>query len=202
MPTKKKSVSAEHPFVGKKAPDFTASAVMPNNEIDDKFNLHFYLNNTCKDAMNITDFVRSIEFTNEMFERTGRIGYIEGISAAIIENLQKLKREQYPFHCTDAKRDVIYIKDNDVWEKDENNKIITWSINRVGDKNLYQNLAWRQAHPDCEINNTESNLAFTEIMVKAFNGKSAEEAAKNNKVIVKNIVRVITIDKKNAMMSS
>jgi hypothetical protein len=93
-----------------------------NNTTNQQFNLQFFLNETCKDAMNIMDFVNSMKLTLEDFETTGRLGFVDGISRIFIKELKKLNTEKLPIHCTDLKRETVYIKDNNIWEKDNEDK--------------------------------------------------------------------------------
>jgi hypothetical protein len=105
------------------------------NSHNKAFNLQFFLNETCKDAMNITDFVESIQLQLSDLEKVGEIGYVEGISNIIVKNLNALDVTQRPLHCTDKKRETIYIKDEDKWEKDEEKNKIRKAIKKVATKN-------------------------------------------------------------------
>jgi hypothetical protein len=105
------------------------------NSHNKAFNLNFFLNETCKDAMNIMDFVDSIKIQLSDLERVGEVGYVEGISNIIVKNLNELDVTQRPVHCTDKKRETMYIKDEDKWEKDEENSKIKKAIRRVASKN-------------------------------------------------------------------
>jgi len=105
------------------------------NSHNKAFNLNFFLNETCKDAMNIMDFVDSIKLQLSDLEKVGELGYVEGISNIIVKNLNELDVTQRPVHCTDKKRETMYIKDEDKWEKDESNSKIKKAIKRVASKN-------------------------------------------------------------------
>ena len=106
------------------------------NSHNKAFNLNFFLNETCKDAMNIMDFVESIKFQLSDLESVGEKGYIEGMSNIIIKNLKDLDVTQRPVHCTDKKRETIYVKDEDKWEKDDDNKKMHKMVRKVQDKNF------------------------------------------------------------------
>jgi hypothetical protein len=105
------------------------------NSHNKSFNLQFFLNETCKDAMNIMDFVNSIQLQLSDLERVGELGYVEGISNIIVKNLKELDITLRPFHCTDKKREIIYIKDENKWEKDENKKKMHKLIQKIATKN-------------------------------------------------------------------
>jgi hypothetical protein len=85
-----------------------------SHNTNNQFNLQFFLNETCKDAMNIVDFVNSLQLTIDDFETTGKLGFVDGISRIFIKELKKLETEKLPIHCTDFKRETVYIKDNNI----------------------------------------------------------------------------------------
>ena len=105
------------------------------NTTNNAFNLNFFLNETCKDAMNITDFVSNIKMELNDLETTGRIGYVEGISNIIVKNLNNLEQHMRPLHCSDLKREILYIKDNNEWTKETNEKpILTKAIKTIANE--------------------------------------------------------------------
>ena len=170
------------------------SMVNSNNK---NFNLQFFLNETCKDAMNIADFVNSLTLTIEDFEATGRLGYIDGISRIIINGLKGLTTEKLPLHCTDLKRETIYIKDNDVWEKENQDKQrVKWAIDNVATKNLQKYKDWKELYPDCEINNTPANHKSVEILLSALGGVGKQQEDKYREKIMKNVFKEVVLDKK------
>jgi len=109
---------------------------MHTNSHNKAFNLNFFLNETCKDAMNIGDFVDSLNLQLSDLEKVGEVGYIEGITNIIVKNLKELDITKRPVHCTDKKRETIYIKDNNIWEKDEDKSQMHKLIKRVTSKNV------------------------------------------------------------------
>ena len=119
------------------------------NSHNKAFNLQFFLNETCKDAMNIMDFVESIQLQLSDLENVGELGYVEGISNIIVKNLKELGVTQRPVHCTDKKRETIYIKDENKWEKDDEKNKIRKMIKRVASKNQRLLLKFKELHPDC-----------------------------------------------------
>ena len=169
------------------------SMVNSNNQ----FNLNFFLNETCKNAMNIQDFINSIKLTTQDFETTGRIGFVDGISRIFINELKRLEVERRPVHCTDVKRETVYVKDNDTWEKEnQEKKKLKWAINSIAQLNLNQVQQWQQEYPECRENNTTANTKFTEMAMIALGGFGDEEETKFRDKIMKNVMREIILDKK------
>jgi hypothetical protein len=165
--------------------------------IDNKtFNLQFFLNETCKDAMNITDFVSSIKLSLEDLENTGRQGYIQGISNIIIKNLNNLEQQLRPLHCSDFKREVLYIKDNNEWTKDSENKpILTKAIKTIANENIKQINKWVHHHPDCVKSDSNKNDLYLKIVSNSMNGLTKEEGDKNINKIISNVAKNVIIDK-------
>jgi len=166
------------------------------NTTNNSFNLNFFLNETCKDAMNIVDFVNSMQLTIEDFETTGKLGFVDGISRIFIKELKGMDVEKRPVHCTDAKRETVYIKDNNAWEKENNEKKkFKWVINRIAQLNLNKIKEWQQRYPECVINNTKENERFTELALVALGGRGAEEEEKYREKIMKNVLKEVVINK-------
>jgi len=170
-----------------------------NNHSNNKtFNLQFFLNETCKDAMNITDFIDSIKLQLSDLERVGEIGYIEGISNIITNKLSLLDVTQRPIHCTDKKREVLYVKDDDKWEKeDEDKKQIRKLIKKVSNKNISLIPEWKKQNPDCIKYNSKKSDICNQIIIEAMGGKGDNDKVKEDKII-KNISKNVTIDKENS----
>jgi len=168
-----------------------------HNTTNNAFNLNFFLNETCKDAMNITDFVSSIKLNLEDLENTGRKGYIEGISKIIIKNLNNLEQCFRPLHCSDFKREVIYIKDNDKWEKEtSDNPILTKAIKTIANENIKQILNWKEKYPDCTNSTSKKNDLYLKIVSNSMSGLTKEESDKNLNKIITNVAKQTLINKK------
>jgi|688.fasta_scaffold127229_2 hypothetical protein len=168
-----------------------------NNTITNNktFNLQFFLNETCKDAMNIMDFVDSIKLQLTDLENVGKLGYVEGISSIITSNLKALDVTQRPIHCADKKREVLYIKDEDKWEKeDEEKKKIKKVINRVVSKNQRLLPKFKEAHPDCTTAASKYSDQYNKLIIEAMGGRGDNDVEKEAKII-RNITTVTTIDK-------
>jgi hypothetical protein len=167
-----------------------------NNTTNKTFNLNLYLNETCKNAMNITDFVSSINLNLEDLEHTGRQGYIEGITNIIIKNLILLEQWFRPIHCSDLKREVLYIKENDKWEKETIDKpILTKAIKTIANKNIKQIDDWREKYPDCTNSSSRKNDMYLKIVRNSMSGGTKEECDKNITKIISNVAKQTIIDK-------
>ena len=165
------------------------------NSHNKSFNLQFFLNETCKDAMNIMDFVDSIQLQLSDLEKIGEIGYVEGISKIITSNLKALDVEKRPIHCTDKKREVLYIKDENKWEKeDEDKKKLRKAIKRVAGKNQRLLPKFKEAHPDCIKAASKFSDQYNKMIIESMGGSGDNDLEKEDKII-RNITKVTTIDK-------
>jgi hypothetical protein len=166
-----------------------------NNNNNKTFNLQFFLNETCKDAMNIMDFVDSIKLQLSDLEKVGEIGYTQGLSNIITTNLKALDVTQRPVHCTDKKRETMYIKDEDKWEKeDEENTRLRKAIRQVATKNIKLLPKFREKHPD--YNNSSSKISdnYDKMVLEAMGGDGDNDKEKEEKII-HNISKCVVIDK-------
>ena len=168
-----------------------------NNHFNNKtFNLQFFLNETCKNAMNITDFIDSIKIQLSDLERIGEIGYIEGISNIITNNLKALDITERPIHCTDKKRDVLYVKQDDKWEKEDKDKPhLRKLIKNVTNKNISLIPQWKKQNPECTKSYSKKSDICNKIIIEAMGGKGNESNIEKEDKIIKNISKNVTIDK-------
>jgi hypothetical protein len=165
------------------------------NSHNKTFNLQVFLNETCKDAMNISDFIESVKLQVSDLENVGKVGYIEGISNIIIKNLQALEVEKRPVHCADQKREVMYVKEDNVWEKeDETNNKLRKAIRKIAHKNICMFKAYREKYPDCEEYDSKKNSQYNTIIYEAMGGKGDNDYEKDTKII-KKIAKVVGIEK-------
>jgi len=165
------------------------------NSHNKTFNLQVFLNETCKDAMNISDFVESVQLQVSDLENVGKVGYIEGISNIIIKNLNALDVNKRPVHCADQKREVMYVKEDNVWEKeDEANKKLRKAIRKIAHKNICMFKAYREKYPDCEEYDSKKNSQYNIIIYESMGGKGDNDYEKDTKII-KKIAKVVGIDK-------
>ena len=165
-----------------------------NNTINttNNFNLNLFLNETCKDALNLTDFINSLQVQLKDLEYTTENGHVKGITHIFQNALNNMEVTKRPMHCTDLKREVLYIKDNDEWRKDEEKEQIKNAVDKVVNKNLGNAGKWLNKYPNhC---NTESRDFDNYIKMTANSLGTGEEMEQNK--IVKNIMKEVIIDKK------
>jgi hypothetical protein len=166
-----------------------------NNSYNKTFNLQLFLNETCKDAINLTDFVNQIQVSINDLEETGRLGYAEGISKVVINNLKDIDSTKRPIHCSDIKRETLYIKDDNKWEKDDNKSILTKAIKSIANKNIKKISEWQKLYPDYSDPDSKQNDKYMQIVVNSMSGSTKEESDKNYDKIVKNVIKETIIDK-------
>lgn len=155
------------------------------------FNIQYFLNEQCKDALNLTDFINSLQVQLEDLEYTTDNGHVKGITNIFQNALNKLSVEQRPMHCTDLKRDVLYIKDNDEWKKDEDKGMMKSAVNKVVDKNLSNSEKWLDKHPDVFTPGSRDSNRYIKMTE---NSLGTGEEKETNKVM-KNIMKEVLVDK-------
>lgn len=167
------------------------------NSNNKSFNLNLFLNETCKEAINISDFVDSIKISMDDLENTGRRGYIDGITNIITKNLNGLEEHRRPLHCSDLKREVLYIKDNDRWEKETDERpILINAIKNIANKNIRYIKQWKDKYPDCTDADSKKNNMYLKIVSNSMNGLTEEESKRNINKIISNVAKEIVINKK------
>jgi hypothetical protein len=169
-----------------------------NNTINsnNKFSINVFLNETCKDALNLTDFVNQINLSISDLEETGKLGYAEGISQVFINNLNGIDYTKRPIHCSDSKREILYIKDDDQWVKESDSKDkLTNAIKIVANKNIKQIPKWQKANPKYNDPQSKQNDKYMKMLCEVMSGSSKEEQQRNYNKIIKNITKEVVIDK-------
>ena len=167
-----------------------------NNTTNNRFNLNVYLNETCKDAINLNDFIQSIELTVNDFIKTGEVGYVRGISDIMLERIRDMHPHVRPIHCTDLKREIVYVKDSDVWAKeDETKKHLRKAVRIVANKNKAQVHPWIAENPKYDILDTPECDKFFEYSKASLGGYGKEEDEKFENKIINNILKETVIDK-------
>jgi hypothetical protein len=173
----------------------THNTTTHTNSHNKAFNLNFFLNETCKNAMNIMDFAESIQLQLSDLEAIGELGYVEGISNIIVKNLKALDVTERPIHCADKKREVIYIKDEDKWEKeDEDKKKLRKVINKVACKNQRLLPKFKELHPGCNYSESKYSDQYSKLVIEAMGGNGNNDDEKAEKII-RNIAKEVVIDK-------
>jgi DNA-binding Xre family transcriptional regulator len=168
-----------------------------NNSNNKTFNLQFFLNEECKDALNISEFVSSIKVDLEDLETTGRLGYVEGVSRIINKNLNDLDQTKRPIHCSDVKREVLYIKSDDQWikENETNKPVFTKAIKQIANENIKQISEWRKKYPDCTDSDSRKNDLYLNIVSNAMSGTTSEEQITNYEKIITKVAKEVVIEK-------
>jgi len=167
-----------------------------NNSHNKTFNLQFFLNETCKDAINITDFVNSIDLQISDLEETGQIGYVEGISKVVIKNLNNLDTNKRPIHCSDLKREVLYIKDDNQWTKENENKDkMKNAIKQIAHKNIKQIPEWVKMHPTCLQADSKQNDKYLKMVSNCMSGGTSNEQNTNINKIISKVAKEVIIEK-------
>ena len=166
------------------------------NNNNQKFNLNFFLNEQCKDAINMSDFLENMELNLEDLSETGRLGYVGGISRILVNKLQELDIYKRPMHCTDMKRETLYIKENDEWEKQVNSKEkIKTIINKVANENRKNLPQWRDEHPESQVFDTPENIEYMNICNVSLGGFGEDENRQYRDKILRSVVKEIMINK-------
>jgi hypothetical protein len=167
----------------------TNNTTTHTNSHNKAFNLNFFLNETCKNAMNITDFVDSIKLQLSDLMEVGEIGYVEGMSKIIVKNLNNLDETVRPIHCTDKKRETMYIKDEGQWEKEDDNKTkLKKAINRVANKNIKLLPQFREKYPEYKNSSSKISDVHDKLVVEVM-----ETDDNKKEKIIKNISKATTI---------
>jgi hypothetical protein len=165
------------------------------NSNNKTFNLNVFLNEQCKDAMNIMDFVDSLKIQLSDLENVGKLGFVEGITNIIIKNLKALDIHKRPVHCSDTKREVMYVKDSNRWEKEneEKNKLRK-AIKHIAHKNSKMLPEFKAKYPDCIYSDSKKSDQYNKIIIEAMGGNGDHDDLKENKII-KNIAKEVIINK-------
>lgn len=167
-----------------------------NNVIHNKFNLNIFLNEKCKDALNINDFIHSIQLKLTDLELVAKVGYTEGISKIFVKELKDLDVYKRPIHCSDIKRETLYIKDEDQWTKeDEEKRKLKQAIHHITYKNIQNISNWVDENPSCKDSASKKNDEYMKLISNCMSGNSNEEQLNNINKIISNVAKEVVIDK-------
>ena len=157
-----------------------------------QYSMNFFLNEKCKDAMNMKDFVNSIQLNLTDLENVGRLGYVEGMSNILIDNLQKTDVYKRPVHCSDVKRETLYVKDNDEWEREgpDHQKMVN-AVLAVEQKNVALVGEWAKANPRCMNSSSRENERYMKLSRTATDGEKEGNIAK----VIRNVAKNVAIEK-------
>ena len=165
------------------------------NNNNQKFNLNFFLNTTCKDAMNMSEFIENIDINFEDIENIGRNGYVSGMTDMILSRIKELDVTKRPLHCTDLKRETMYIKDNDEWSKDTpDNKRLHKMISIVAKRNYATIPLWREKYPECQ-NWNDPKYEFCVDMMRNILGDIGEQQTRLDNKIIRKLSQHLVVNK-------
>jgi hypothetical protein len=163
------------------------------NTNNSQLNLNLFLNEKCKNALNFTEFIENIQVTYDDLENNVKMGFVDGMTKIIVDNLKQLEISNRPIHCTDVKRETIYVKEEDQWEKDNSKEVLQKGIQEITRKNMCQLTEWREDNPeydDIETEMGEKSIVLQQSLMAG--GKRDEFYPK----IIKNIAKETVLDKK------
>ena len=165
------------------------------NSHNKTFNLNFFLNDTCKNAMNIMDFVNNLQLQMNDLEKMGEVGYVNGISEIIIKNLKDMDITERPIHCTDKKREVLYVKDEDKWDKELNgNPKVRHAIKHIAHKNSKLLNEFKEKYPDYNNSSSKVSDRYNHLLIESMGGKGDNDVEKENKII-RNVTKEVIVEK-------
>jgi hypothetical protein len=162
-----------------------------NNNNNNTFNLQLFLNEKCKDAMNITEFASSINLKESDLDKFGKVGYVEGMSKLFIDTLKETDIFKRPIHCSDARRETLYVKDADKWEREgPENATITNAVRVVEHKNIVLVNEWAKQNPRCEDSTTAENAQYISMSRAVLDGDD-----RNIAKVIKRVAKAVVIEK-------
>jgi len=168
-----------------------------NNTMNNQFNLNVFLNEDCKDALNIADFINSLKLSVNDLEQTGKLGFTQGITRIFVQALKQLDVNMRPLHCTDIKRETVYIKDQDTWEKEDAEKTkLRNVVKQLARKNLKILPEWQAENPEFRYLDTPENKQFMQISLSSLGSEFDDEQEKMDEKIIRNVLKEVVLDKK------
>ena len=181
----------------------TTNNITNNNTLNNNFNLQFFLNEQCKNAMNISEFLNTIDVEIEDVANVGKLGYVEGISRIFMKALQDLDIYERPIHCSDLKREVMYVKDNGIWEKEGEDKLsMKKAVQIISHRNVMKIKAWTDANPSWKTHYSKEEDEYLKISYESMGGSNAEEDEKYFNKIIRKLASNVTIDKNKSIKNS
>ena len=164
-----------------------------SNNTNNKFNLNLFLNEQCKNAINLSDFIDSVQVDLEDVTNVGKIGFVSGITNIILRHLKKLDIHNRPFHCTDLKREVLHIREENKWNKETDKKSIKKCVDKIAFKNCQKIVTWQDTFLESHILDTPENKLWLEIIGQSMN--TGEKGDRNTEKVINNIAKEVLLDK-------
>jgi len=178
--------------------NLTVPTTTNNNTINNnQFNIQLFLNEDCKNAINFSDFINNIQVSDNDLENNAKMGFVEGVTKIIVDNLRLLELTNRPIHCTDVKRETIYVKEEDEWDKDNSKKVIQRGIQDITCKNMQQLVDWRENNPEYEDMDSEIGEKSIVMQQNSMAGSKREEYYPK---IIKNIAKESIISNKSSLI--
>ena len=178
----------------------TNNNINTNNSHNKTFNLNFFLNEQCKDAMNISEFVNSFDLQLSDLESVGDLGYVDGMTKIFLDKLNSMDIYKRPIHCSDSKREILYIKDENKWEKElRNNPKLRYAIKTVSFKNMKLTNLWSDTYPESKNNESRLNDVYMKLVIQSTGGSG--EICDSEDKIIRRIAKDIFIDKTTILKS-
>lgn len=172
-----------------------------HNTMNTQFNLNVFLNEECKDALNMADFVESLKLSVNDLQQTGRLGFTQGITRIFVQALKQLDVNMRPLHCTDIKRETVYIKDQDNWEKENAEKTKLRNVlKKIARKNLKLLPEWQEKNPDYRYLDTRENNEFIQISLSSLGPECKEDQEKQEDKIIRNVLKEVALEKNKKFM--
>jgi len=165
--------------------------ITTNNNTTNNFNISVFLNETCKDAMNLQDFIAGIQSKLQDLDTMKDVGYVECVTQIFVNGLKQLDHTKRPLHCSDVKRETLYIKDDNLWEKDNNKEKLSKAVSSVTRKTLQQLPLWMRNHPECSTAGSTDNKEYHSLIQNTMNHNTIN----NKKKVMKNIMKEVVIEK-------
>ena len=173
------------------------NTISNSNNNNKTFNLQFFLNETCKDAMNMKDFIQSLELSLPELEKMGEVGFAEGMSRVFVNRLNSLDVTKRPIHCSDVKREIIHIKDDNKWERDNANlDRLRKIIKQLTHKNILRVDDWKKANPGCTEYNNRKNDHYLKLTMEAIGPVDEADQKRDFGKIIRRVAESTAIDKK------
>jgi hypothetical protein len=188
--------------MSKQTPASITNNTTNNNTVNNQFNLNFFLNEKCKNALNLVDFINSLHVQVSDLVNTGKVGFVEGITTILLNKLREVDVYKRPLHCTDIKREIVYVKNENTWEKENDDKTnMKRLVNIVARKNLAQLSRWAEENPDFLILDSKAYHEYVQIGMNSTGG-TVEQQDKNIEKVVSNVLKSVAIDKHRERISN
>jgi len=198
MKEQQKILEDQHNQIKKLSEEKFPTQVINNNcfqKTTNKFNLNFFLNEQCKDALNLGDFINSVTIQIEDLENTGKVGFVDGVSKVILKKLKELDIYQRPMHCSDLKREIMYIKNENKWTRDDEEIYLKNAIDQIGEKHLKQIPNWAENHPEYVNFNSTTNSQYMNLLASCLADPTESEHMKNVRKVVSRLAKEVAINK-------